>query len=130
MSRPSHPEDGVTPLYVLVGLMDVELTGYDGKLCVSISADWLAGSESRELSDTTLPADSKTFTSLDHAIAYGNKLIEMDKRLYPPFNPALAEARDGRLVALLLPPEVQASDKLVRAAALRYGIAVRRLASS
>lgn len=114
--------------FVLVGLADAEQPGtYDGRLCVSVSAHPLAGSESILLDDTAIPAAAKSFMGLPAAIIYGSLLNWMDRRLWPPFNPVLGEAVDGQLAALLLPAEAEKSDRLVRTAAYRYGITVRRL---
>jgi hypothetical protein len=114
--------------YVLVGLADAEQPGtYDGRLCVSVSADPLTGSESILLDDTAIPDAAKSFMGLPAAITYGDLLNRMDKRLWPPFNPVVGEAVDGQLAALLLPPVREKSDRLVRTAAYRYGITVRRL---
>ena len=131
--------------YALVGLVDAEVAlehitiplgsmvpasvvPYEGELCVAISADPLTGTESGILADTSLPTEAKLFGDLNAAIVFGSMLHAMDKRMWPPFNPVVGEVCNGRLVALVLPPEAEKGDRLVRTAALRYGLQVTRLA--
>jgi hypothetical protein len=127
--------------YVLVGLVDAEkasthkipvgiatpASSYDGQLCVAVDADPLVGTESVLLDDLTLPDTARRLPDLNAAIAFGAMLHAMDKRMRPPFNPVVGEAYDGQLVALVLPPKPEKSDRFVRTAALRYGITVTRL---
>lgn len=116
------------PTFVLVGLADAEQPGtYDGRLCVCVSADPLAGSESILLDDCALPDTARRFKELGAAIAFGSMLHAMDRRMWPPFNPVIGEAHDEQLAALALPPQPERGDRLVRTAAHRYGILVRRL---
>jgi len=130
--------------FVIVGLVDAERAStysiphgiskpagvgeYTGELCVLTSTSPVE-TESILLEDTTIPDDAQVLDSLETALRVGDMMIRRDMRLWPPLNPVVAEVRDGRLEALLLPPGAKKSDRLVRDAALRYGVAVRRLAA-
>ena len=116
--------------YTLVGLVDAEQERqYDGLLTVLVSADPLGGTESATLGDTKLPEDARVFTRLQDAMRFGGMLHRMDSRLWPPFNPALAEVKDGHLTALLMASEPEKIDTSIRTAALRYGIRASRLSA-
>ena len=126
--------------YIVVGLVDAEKAStysiphgiskpagvgdYTGELCVLTSVTPLE-TESVLLDDTVIPDGAQVFESLETALRVGDMMIRRDRRLWPPLNPVVAEVRDGHLDALLLPPEAEKSDRLVRDAALRYGVAVQ-----
>ncbi len=83
--------------------------------------------ESVALDGVTVSAEAMSFNDPRFAVMAGQTIMSYNREFDPPLNLVLGEAVDGQLAALLLPPEPQKSDRLVRTAAHRYGILVRRL---
>jgi hypothetical protein len=112
--------------YVLVGLIGAQNPSYDGQLGLLAKLNEVEA-ESLKLDDTTIPDGVMSFDDLRPALMAGETIMQHNRDFDPPLNLVAGEVADGRLAALVLPPESKKSDVLVRTAALRYGIAVRRL---
>jgi hypothetical protein len=112
--------------YVLVGLIGAQKSSYDGQLGLLVSLS-VVEAESLKLDDTTIPEGVMSFVELRAALMAGQTIMEYNRDFDPPLNLVVGEVADGQLAALVLPPASKKSDVLVRTAALRYGIAVRRL---
>lgn len=83
--------------------------------------------ESVALDGVTVSAGAMSFNDLRFAVMAGQTIMRYNREFDPPLNLVLGEVIDGQLVALVLPPKPEKSDRFVRTAALRYGIAVTRL---
>jgi hypothetical protein len=112
--------------YVLAGLTGAERRGYDGQLCVLARVSEVEG-ETILLADVTIPDGAMSFDALSEAMMAGEAIMGHNREFTPPLNLVVGEVQDDGLGALLLPPESKKSDQLVRTAALRYGVAVKRL---
>jgi hypothetical protein len=122
--------------YVLVGMIGAQRPNYDGQLGLLAQLNEVEA-ESIRLDDTTIPDGAMAYDDLRFAVMAGETIMRHNAEFNPPLNLVVGEVADGRLTALLLPntptpadgghgTSGRRSESLIRTAALRLGVAVRR----